>query len=249
MVSTIIISVLVFVHIFFLLALVRKNFSIIDIGWGLGCLLCVLVAYLHNDSSVKNLMLLTIVGLWGVRLASYILVRSWGKGEDPRYTKFREEWKPNSNLQAYLKVFLFQGFLMGVVTLPATASMAKSSELTLINYIGLLVWVIGFGLEIYSDSFLSNWKSDPKNKGKICTSGPWKLSRFPNYFGEVLLWYGVYLTGFSPETSWSIIGAIAINILIYKVTGVPLLEEKYMKRPDYQEYARRVPKFIPFTKP
>lgn len=249
MVGSIIISILLFVHIFFLLAVLRKNFSIIDIGWGLGCFLCVVVAYLYNDSTTKNLLLLTVVGIWGVRLASYILVRSWGKGEDPRYTKFREEWKPNSNLQAYLKVFLFQGLLMMVVTLPATASIANPSDLSFLNFFGLGVWVTGFILEVYSDSHLNSWKSNPNNKGKICNTGPWKLCRFPNYFGEVLLWYGVFLIGFSLETSWSVIGAIAINFLIYKVTGVPLLEEKYMKRADYQEYAKRVPKFIPFTKP
>lgn len=249
MVSTIIISVLIFVHIFFLVAVLRKNFSIIDIGWGLGCFLCVVVAYLYNDSSTKNLLLLSVVGMWAVRLATYIMARSWGKGEDTRYTKFREEWRPNSNLQAYFKVFLFQGFLMGIVSLPATASMAYPSELGIINYIGFMVWMLGFGLEIYSDSYLNSWKSKPENKGKICTTGPWKLSRFPNYFGEVLVWYGVFLIGFSVETSWSIIGAVAINVLIYKVTGVPLLEEKYMKRKEYQEYAKKVPKFIPFTRP
>lgn len=249
MVLTIIIAIIIFVHIFFLWAFAKKNFAVIDIGWGLGCLLAVVVAYLHNDSSTKNLLLLGAVVIWGLRLASYILIRSWGKGEDPRYTKFREEWKPHSNLQAYFKVFLFQGVLMGVVTLPATVGMSQNSEMTLINYIGVLIWILGFSLEVYADYYLNWWKSVPSHKGQICKTGPWTLCRFPNYFGEVLLWYGVFLIGFSLSSSWSIIGAIVINLLILKVTGVPLLEEKYLKRQDYREYSSKVPRFIPFTKP
>lgn len=250
MVSPIIISVIVFVHIFFLIALIRKNYSVIDIGWGLGCFLAVFVAWQLGASGLKSNLLLGVVAVWGVRLAVYILTRSWGKGEDPRYTKFRNEWKPNENLQAYLKVFLFQGLLMMIVTLPATSAIASGiEELTWINWIGLAVWISGFSLEVWSDYFLNWWKAQPLNKGKICTEGPWKLCRFPNYFGEVFLWYGVYLLGFSWETSWSIIGAIAINFLILKVTGVPLLEDKYMKREEYRKYAEKVPRFIPLTRP
>lgn len=252
MITTLIISLIIFVHIFFLWAILTKNFSVIDIGWGPGCLLAVLISFKGNELSVRNVIIVGAVALWGLRLGYYIFTRSFGKGEDPRYTKFREEWKPNANLHAYFKVFLFQGLLMGIVTLPATVSIYKTSynyPLTLINYFGLLVFVLGLGLESYSDFYMKEWKSDPSNKGKICTTGPWSLCRFPNYFGEVMLWYGIYFLGFSLETSWSIIGAITINFLILKVTGVPLLEEKYKLRPSYQEYAKRVPKFIPFTKP
>jgi 3-oxo-5-alpha-steroid 4-dehydrogenase 1 len=125
----------------------------------------------------------------------------------------------------------------------------ESSSFSVVNLLGLLLWILGFSLEICSDHYLNWWKTKPENKGSICTTGPWKLCRFPNYFGETLLWYGVYLIAFDLSTSWTIIGPITINFLLLKVSGVPMLEAHYKDRPAYQEYARRVPRFLPFTKP
>jgi steroid 5-alpha reductase family enzyme len=250
MVLNIIISVLIFVHIFFLIALVRKNFSVIDIGWGPGIVLVALVSYLHHPLSFKNALLLMVVAIWGMRLSLYIFMRSRGKGEDPRYTKFRNDWKPHSNLQAYLKVFILQGALMLIVSLPVSSGMAlESQHISWINWIGAGVWLTGFLLEVTSDHYLTWWKARPENQGKICTSGPWRLCRFPNYFGEVFLWYGIFLLSFELSNAWSIIGAFAIHFFIMKVTGIPPLEERYKNRPGYEEYSKRVPRFIPFTRP
>jgi steroid 5-alpha reductase family enzyme len=249
MVSSLIIAVLLFVHSFFLIALVRKNFSVIDVGWGPGIVLATLVAYLHYPLSLRNAVVLLAVTAWGLRLALYIYKRGLGKGEDPRYNKYRRLWAPRENLQAYFKVFLFQGCLMLVVSLPATAGMTvEAKELSLLNWTGLGIFLAGFGFEVSSDGYLKRWKSRPENRGKICTTGPWRLCRFPNYFGEVLLWYGIYLLAFTPATAWTILGPLAINVLILKVTGVPPLEERYRDRPEYQAYAAVVPRFVPFTK-
>jgi steroid 5-alpha reductase family enzyme len=250
MITSIIISVLVFVHIFFLLAVLRKNFALIDIGWGLGITLIALVSYLHNPLSIKNAILLMMVVTWGLRLALYIFARGKGKGEDPRYNRLRQNWEPRPNLNAYFKVFIGQGILMIIVSLPVSAGMAlNGSDLSLFNWIGIGIWATGLTFEIWADSYMAWWKSRPEHKGTICTSGPWKLCRFPNYFGEVLLWYGIYIASFTVNSSWSILGPLTINFLIMKVTGVPPLERTFFKRPGYEEYARRVPKFIPFTRP
>lgn len=247
MVSSIIISVLIFVNIFFLLAVIRKNFSIIDIGWGLGFILIALVSYMHHPLSFKSAVLLMVVVVWGTRLALDIFTRSRGKPEDHRYAKFRQEWEPHANLQAWIKVFMFQGILMMIVTLPVSAGIAlESKTFGVINYLGILVWAFGFIFEVISDHYLNWWKAQPENKGKICTTGPWKYTRFPNYFGEVLSWYGVFLIAFELPIFWTIIGPITINFMILKVTGVPLLEEHYKNRPEYQEYAARTSRFIPF---
>jgi len=250
MISSIIIAVLIFVNIFFLIAVVRKNFAVIDIGWGLGFILISLIAYMHHPLSFKNAILLLSVFFWGSRLAVYIYLRSRGKPEDHRYAKFRQEWMPHPNLNAWFKVFLFQGLLMMIVTLPVTAGMAlESKSMSVINYLGIIIWIAGFTFEVMSDSYLNWWKTKSENKGKICTTGPWKFTRFPNYFGEISLWYGIYLMAFEPKIAWTIIGPITINFFILKVTGVPLLEKHYENRPEYQEYAKRVPRLIPFTKP
>jgi steroid 5-alpha reductase family enzyme len=250
MIVTIMVGVLVFVNIFFLIAILRKNFAVIDIGWGLGFILISLIAYMYHPNSFRNAFLLMLVTIWGLRLAIYIFGRSRGKPEDHRYAKFRQEWQPHPNLHAWLKVFIFQGLLMVIVTLPVTVSMAQEAQaMSWLNYLGLKIWFIGFILEVYSDHYLNRWKSKPENKGKICTTGPWRLCRFPNYFGEVIIWYGVYLIAFDLNSAWTIIGPITINLLILKVTGIPLLEKYYEDRADYQEYAKRVPRFIPFIKP
>lgn len=249
MVENIIIAVFVFVNIFFIMAVVKKNFALIDIGWGLGFILISLIAYLHHPVSIKNAFLLMVVTIWGLRLALYIFGRGRGKPEDFRYAKLRRAWQPHPNLHAWIKVFIFQGILMMIVTLPVTVGISQEMKsLSIINIIGLVIWFLGFALEVYADHYLNWWKSRPDNKGKICTSGPWKLCRFPNYFGEVLLWYGVYLLAFEVNIAWTIIGPLTINLLILKVTGVPLLEAHYKDRPAYLEYAKKVPRFIPFTK-
>jgi steroid 5-alpha reductase family enzyme len=220
-----------------------------DIGWGLGFILIALISYLKNPPDLKNVLLLMVVTSWGLRLALYIFSRSRGKEEDPRYTKLRNAWKPHENLQAYIKVFLFQGFLMLIVSLPVSVGMsAGEGNVSLINWLGLLIWSGGFLFEVWSDNYLRWWKSQPENEGKICTTGPWKLCRFPNYFGEVSLWYGVYFLAFDFNIAWTIIGPFTLNFFILKVTGVPLLEERYQDRQAYQDYAKRVPRFIPFTR-
>jgi steroid 5-alpha reductase family enzyme len=249
MISNIIISILIFVNIFFLMAVVRKNFAVIDIGWGLGFILISMIAYLHHPLSFKNAILLTAVFFWGTRLGIYIFLRGRGKPEDHRYAKFRQEWQPYPNLQAWIKVFMFQGLLMMIVSLPVSAGMAlESKTISVINYIGIVIWIAGFSFEVFSDHYLNWWKAQVENKGKICTTGPWKISRFPNYFGEIFLWYGIYLMAFEPKIWWTIIGPLTINLLIVKVTGIPLLEKHYENSAEYQEYAKRVPRLIPFTK-
>lgn len=235
----------IFIHLFFIMALIKKNYALMDIAWGSGFIIISLITYLHSPVSLKNALLLLTACTWGLRLSLYIYTRGRGKPEDPRYTKFRQDWAPYSNLNAYFKVFIFQGLLMFIVSLPITMGMGRA-EMSWINWLGLMIWISGFSLEVFSDYYLSWFKKQPENKGKICTTGPWKLCRFPNYFGEVFLWYGVYFLAFEPKNFWTILGPMAINFLILKVTGVPPIEERYLKRPEYLEYAKKVPRFIPW---
>lgn len=249
MLIKLIITIFFFVHIFFLIAVKKKNFSVIDIGWSLGILLVAIISFLHYPLSLRNALVLTLVSLWALRLSSYIFLRGRGKGEDKRYTRFRNEWRPHENIQAYLKVFLFQGVLMLIVSLPVSIGMTSEvRNLSWINIFGFLIFSLGFIIEVWADSYLEKWKARSENRGLICTTGPWSMCRFPNYFGEVLLWYGLYFSSFDLSHAWTIIGPLVINFLILKVTGVPPLEEKYLKRADYQDYAKKVSRFIPFLR-
>ena len=243
-------ALIVFIHLFFAIGVLKKNYAVMDIGWGLGFILIALIAYFHYPLSVLNALTLLLVTLWGLRLALYLFKRNHGLPEDYRYAEYRKEWGASANLQAYLKVYLFQGLLMFIISLPFIFGMSQQvAELSLINRLGAIIWVMGLSFEMWADNYLAWYKKQPEHKGKLCTTGPWKYCRFPNYFGEVFLWYGIYLLNFNLETSWTIIGPVTINFLILKVTGVPFLEKKYATREDYREYSKRVPRFVPFTKP
>jgi steroid 5-alpha reductase family enzyme len=246
MISHIILNLALLIHVFFFLAVWKKNFAVMDVAWGLGFIVITLTAYLHSPLSCKNLLLLVLVTLWGMRLALYIFKRSLGQEEDPRYTKMRQGWGKHPNLHAYFKVFLLQAVLMLIISLPVTTGMnLGSTEISWINWFGLGLWVLGFMLESYSDYYLTQFKMKPENKGKILMDGPWKISRYPNYLGEITQWYAIFLVAFEGPIWWSIIGPVTINFFILKVSGIPLHEVKNMKRPEYVEYARRVPRLLP----
>lgn len=248
MITSVVIAVIALMHFYFLLALWRKNFGLVDIAWGQGFILIALVSYFYHFNSIRNAVVLVLVLCWGLRLSLYLLTRNWKAPEDHRYRDLRAEWEPHPNFHAWLKVFLFQGLLMLLISLPITAGMQQAGqELTPVNKIGIAIFLFGWLFESYSDRYLKKYKANPANKGTICMTGPWSLCRFPNYFGEITLWYGIYLAAFSPSTWWTLIGPLTINFFILKVSGVPLLEKKYMERKEYHEYAARVPKLIPFT--
>ncbi len=249
MILHVIVSVFVFMNIFFLIALTKKNFGLVDIAWGLGFIVISLVSYFHHFNSMKNAVLLFMILIWGFRLALYLLGRNWNAPEDFRYQDLRKSWGAHPNLHAYFKVFILQGVLMLLISLPITLGMMRAeTELSLVNKIGIFIWALGLSFEAYSDRYLRKYKAYPANRGTICMSGPWKLCRFPNYLGEITLWYGIYLAAFTTSTWWTIIGPIIINFFILKISGVPLLENKYLKRPEYKEYAARVPRLIPFSR-
>ena len=250
MIFSILIAVMALMHFYFLLAVFKHNFGLVDIAWGQGFILIALVTYFYHFNSVKNAVVLFLVLCWGLRLSLYLLTRNWKASEDERYKNMREEWGGHANLHAYFKVFVLQGMLMLLISLPITVGMSRAvQELSWVNKLGVIIFFFGWIYEFYADRYLKRYKADPSNKGTICMSGPWKLSRFPNYFGEITLWYGIFLASFVPSIWWTIIGPLTINFFILKVSGVPLLEKKYVKRPEYLEYAARVPRLIPFTPP
>jgi steroid 5-alpha reductase family enzyme len=238
-------ALVIFIHVFYFWALATKNFGVMDIAWGLGFVLISILTYFQHPLHLKNAILLIVVSLWGLRLAWHIFKRNVGHREDFRYAQLRSEWGSAANLQAYFKVFIFQGLLMLLISTPITFGMG--SEMKWINWVGLFVWFFGWSIECYSDHYLKKFKSVPSNSGKICMSGPWSYSRFPNYLGEIILWYGIYLIGFSFSASWTFISPIILNFLILKVTGVPFLENKYMSREDYKLYAKKVSRLVPFV--
>jgi steroid 5-alpha reductase family enzyme len=238
----------VYMMYWFLIALRLKKNDVADIAWGGGYIVAALsVLVIQNTVSYRALLVSLLVVVWGVRLAVHIGLRNRGKGEDPRYRQWREEWGRHPMIRSFFQIFLLQGLLIVVISLPVTRIiLSEESRLSLLDLIGVLIWLTGFLFEAVGDYQLMQFKKDPATRGKIMITGLWKYTRHPNYFGEVILWWGIYLLALAVPGGWAtIIGPITITFLILGVSGIPLLEKKYEGNKAFDEYKRHTSAFFP----
>lgn len=232
----------------FVASLIKGRNDIADVAWGPGFIVASGAALAAGGVySWRSLLLGALIVLWGVRLSFHIHARNAGRGEDPRYRQWREAWGKWFVLRSFLQVFMLQGGCLLVVALPVIhASAAPPSPFGLLDLFGLLVWLSGFLFEAVGDAQLLRFMHEPANKGKLMTTGLWRYSRHPNYFGEVTLWWGVWLVACSvPQGGWTVAGPLMITFLLLKVSGIPMLERRYVGRADFEAYKRRTSAFLP----
>lgn len=244
-------AIFIYMLIFYLIAQAIKNNSIVDIGWGPGFIVAGLVLLLfYPFLFATKVFVLLMIFFWGLRLSIYIFLRNKGKGEDFRYKNWREKWGKKEPLIAFFKVFMLQGLVMFIVATPIYfAFLADFRGLTWVQYLGIAVYLIGYYFEAVGDYQMQKFKSKPESKGKLMTSGLWKYTRHPNYFGEAVIWWGIFLVVLPVEYGIiAIISPAVITFLLMYVSGVPMLEKKYEGRPDWEAYKKRTPKFFPFIK-
>lgn len=231
----------------------KNDLSVVDYFWGLGAIVCVYdgVFNLHGQKS-KGLVLFVMGLLWGGRLVIYLFLRSRGKGEDKRYTAFRLDWEQKGKnvwKEAYKKIFLTQGLLNLFVCIPIWYHYARGIDRwNIINILGVLLFILGFFLETYADIILyQSKKLQMKNETfTFCQKWPWNKSRHPNYLGEIILWWGIFLTSIQSFFDiWMGISALLVTGLLLKVSGVPLLEKEFLKRPNSEKYFS-LNQFLPF---
>ena len=238
------------IHLFFIFAVMKKDLSVIDTAWGLGFILLSLIGTVLNQASnLREVLVTLLVTLWGIRLSAFIHLRNRGKGEDFRYADMRKRWGQRTNLIAYFKVYWLQIILMLLVALPIfSVHETENDTINWFNYLGVFLWLVGLSWESVADYQKSHFKNKKENHDKIMQEGLWKLSRHPNYFGESLLWWGIALVAMDRSYSFGLWGAAFITLLLWKVTGVPLVEQRHDKNPQYQAYKAQTPVLIPSLK-
>lgn len=227
------------------LATYKKDNSIVDIIWGLLFVVSTWVAFLlDRNFFVSQWIVLACVTLWGLRLSAHILIRHWGKGEDFRYKKWREEWGEWVVPRAFAQVYLLQWALHLLIMVPVFLVMFRAQTgLEWWHICGLFLWAFGFFFEAVGDWQLTQFLK-VKKKGQIMQTGLWKYTRHPNYFGEVTQWWGLWLIA-APLAWWAIVGPATITYLILYVSGIPMLEAKYKGRPQWEAYAKKTSAFFP----
>lgn len=241
-----------FMCVMFLIAQLKKDNSIVDTGWGIGFMIVAIVTLsVYGDGVFKQRLVSYLVILWGLRLSLYICIRNWGMPEDFRYANWRKEWGDKAVIYSFFKVFMLQGVVMFINTLPVVivnSSPPLFRQYIVLCSIGCIVWVIGFLFEVVGDMQMFLFKSDTHpHKAKVMKAGLWKYSRHPNYFGEAVMWWGIFLLAI-PSGYWyiSILAPLTITYLLLKVSGVTMLEKKYEGNDEYELYKKHTNAFLPW---
>ena len=243
--------ILVLVTLLWVWSVFIKNVSIVDIFWGLGFVVVnAFYVFMSGELNSRKILILALVSIWGLRLTIYLAKRNIGKGEDFRYQEFRRNFGPKRYWWfSFFQVFLLQGALIMIVSLPLLGinTSDSSGDLKVLDYIGIIVWLIGFVFEAGGDFQLARFKRNIANKGKVLNTGFWKYTRHPNYFGDSAVWWAYAIFSIAAGSYWQIIGSIIMTLLIIKISGVALLEKTLNDtKPLYIEYIKKTNSFFPW---
>ncbi len=239
-----------------LVSLPLRDVSIVDIAWGANGALVALASFLLTrgplaDGALPRGLLITgMTIIWGLRLTVHIGRRNMGEGEDYRYAAMRREHGSAFPLRSLVTVFLFQALLLWAITLPVQVAQLSSvpPDLTFLDLAGAALWLVGLGFEIVADRQLSRFRADPEASGEVMDQGLWKYSRHPNYFGESLVWWGIFLVAAATPGGWmTFFSPLLMTFFLLRVSGVPMLEASLAERKEgYRDYMRRTSPFIPW---
>jgi steroid 5-alpha reductase family enzyme len=236
-----------YVSVWFVISLLIKRNDIADIAWGLGFVAIVVFLYFTHIPTLQSGIVYILTIIWGIRLAIHIGLRSKGKTEDFRYKKWRDEWGKYFVLRSYLQVYLLQGFFMWIISAPIiVVSTVKNQTTSPLILAGSIIWLVGFLFESIGDYQLMLFVKRKQNKFYIMQTGLWKYTRHPNYFGEVLVWWGIFIMVLPLQYGiWAIMSPITISFLLLYVSGIPMLEAKYKDNLAFQDYKKRTSAFFP----
>jgi steroid 5-alpha reductase family enzyme len=233
-----------------LASLWRRNASIVDVAWGPGFAGIALVAFATGDGPfARRALVAGLACAWGLRLGGYLAWRAWGKPEDFRYQAMRRHWGARFPLISLFTVFTLQGVLMWIVSLPIQIAQVAREPATLgaFDALGVALFAVGIFFESVGDAQLARFKADPANAGRVLDGGLWRYTRHPNYFGDCVVWWGLFAIALGVSGGlYSVVGPIVMTVLLRRVSGVTLLERSLLKRrAGYADYVSRTNAFIP----
>ena len=236
-----------------IISIYLKDSSIVDIVWGLGFIVIAITNSLYFEiNSIRQLLILIVVTIWGARLSGYLAIRNANKPEDWRYQKFRQNAGDIYWLTSYFKVFLLQGAIMCFISLPMVVIFGDNnpSSLTIIDYLGVSIFFVGLLTEGIADAQMYIFKkkhSSLTTKEAVLDTGLWKYSRHPNYLGEIVLWFGIGIIGLSSEYGYlSLISPLLLTFIMIKISGVSMLESELINtKPKYHEYISNTSSLFP----
>ena len=238
-----------------------RDVSFIDAFWAFGMVILAWTSWIHSGTeSGRAILLLSLTTLWGMRLSIHLFTRWLKEGEDNRYKKIlgnameKRGW--SWPVAALIMAWAMQTPLLFITSLPAQLGIIVSNmqgidgSIGALAIIGAIIVLTGIAFETIGDAQLKAFKSDPANEGKVLDSGLWRYTRHPNYFGDFMTWWGIWLV--AAETGWvvalvTVIGPIFLSFTLMKWSGGPMLERGMKKRrPKYQDYIERTSSFFPW---
>jgi steroid 5-alpha reductase family enzyme/short-subunit dehydrogenase involved in D-alanine esterification of teichoic acids len=236
----------------FLYAMRTRVHAIMDTIWPLGFMLIALVSFLLSAGSGlagRRALVLVLTAIWGLRLGAHIYSRNRGQGEDKRYASLLRRNRGNLAVFVLRYIYWMQGRVMWFVSLPVQAAMYSRAGLSAVTWLGAAVWAVGFGFEAVGDAQLRRFRADPANAGRVLDRGLWRYTRHPNYFGDAMVWFGLWLLACSHWLGLVLVACpLYMTNMLVRHTGKRLLE-KHMARSKgaaYADYVRRTSGFIPW---
>lgn len=245
-------AVLGWMLLFWLMSIPLRNVAIVDLAWGLGFIIVAnLTLILTGIEGISSWLLPLLTTIWGLRLSGYLYWRNHGKPEDKRYQAMRQHRGESFVFSSLWIVFGLQAVILWIVSLPLQIGIREAvPRWHALHLLGILLWLFGFLFETIGDYQLARFLADPASQGRVMNRGLWRYTRHPNYFGDFLVWWGLYLVsiaGTEVSTWWTIIGPLLMSFFLMRVSGVTLLESTLKtSRPGYAEYIRQTSAFFPW---
>jgi len=247
-VEALLISIIIQIF-FFIFAFYFKTDKVTDLSYGLTFIIISIFYFLFRSYNFFPQLLLTLmITLWGLRLSVYLFIRIMKTKKDERFDGIRE------NFVKFSRFWALQAVSVWVIMLPSIYFLSLETDISrsVFIFLGFFIWLFGLFIETLADYQKFSFKNNPENKGKWIQTGIWKYSRHPNYFGEMTLWWGIFiftLSFTSSYTLFTIVGPLYITFLLIFVSGIPPLEKKYKERYKdniaYRKYLKQTSVLFP----